>query len=1484
MSSTNSRIIKANETDFLISDSGYYLDGRLIAIVDGSKYDFMGREIFTTGFFMENIGFGITSINVEINTSLQPIVTITFKDLYGNAVFGKDVIDQDVPNYSVLFNWPPPKFLFTFKGFLGRQVSWMLNLKQTSTSYQSDGSYDIKCELIPSQWGFMGDLPFLFLLATKGLKKNELPPDKFKTQQTVFDLIKIGLRTETKTKEITKEFDTLLTQMNLIKSNRIVEAICYGQTIKLGEEIDGKAGNSKVVSTTEGKETINFSNITFAVPKEAQINGADKIKEYTSSNADALRKVNTYLLLNAQIGSQAGKGVGLGSIDFTGAPYEQEEMTSRIKLIDNNIRVIEAAIKKRVYDSSKSQLEKITIGQIFRQMGRDSGYIMGKILEAGALGYSKNKTQRDESVISKTPLIGKQFPLKIDTETGNEVPAIGSGVDIENYELNFVDKFITAVSQGVAQDLIRENQTGGLPDDTKLLRRINNIEAPNVNPYKPYFRNIAQNIMVRAGIASFLTRSNDPNYPGDYDTFWKIDRESVEEVLRLASSDMDNISEQMLNEIEETEYMLLKQFCYYWTNLITSDGNFLLDADGKPETMPFVGSQVRGVIPSTVAGKAVKVDKSDDQITLTIEGIYDLVFGTKKNVNNDNVGYDKSNGAFVSKGTMQAQAVLNNNILYRVPLTYESENDFTFVIFYGSDATKAKQANNASSDDQAKNENPDSTGFTGGQKPLVGIVPIDNFYPSQAGGATGANATEPLGRVKFMQERLKVSAIKYAEINNPSPELFSSDEQKWRDKVQYSTSAQLVDPNSDVSTATTQIPASNLAVAVAMAPLSADQGLVFGPFLESTSGRNHRASIKMMCTILLGKMNKVEQTRNQIISDVLGQATESRDTIYKQFHTLYHQWEALLFDDSKYDSGKDVEFPIIPIENIVQTLEDRYGSEDATDNSRHYSTKSSIKSGVNKKSQIEALDTNVFVYDYPLNEQADIDVRNSMINIEPMYRPDAKTTVLNIFQQVCTKNNFTFVPIPGNGNFNDYLEIFKPQISTKVRLQNLFYVMFTPTPESRVRAVNGKKSTLTEDYEVSPHQDAYEVKVGSPDNKVFTNFSVDTYETKATAESIISTQRATDNDNPNKKIATDCSQLPVMEGRSYKASFEMVGNAQVFPMQYFYLNSIPIFNGLYQVTNVKHSITPNDMSTTAEGIRMRFSKGELAGIRPVTLDSLANINVVEETTDASSLTKRAVNTTRQQPVFAQDDFDPSITVGIDATGGNKGSAKNYNTAESRPSYDSTQKKNINLLLTQLTSLGVTNEFAKAAILSVISKESGFIPQSENLNYSPERMREVWTSISVADSKKYGNNPRAFGNWKYANQQGNGSTGGYKYRGRGFNQITFHDTYKEYGDKIGVNLVADPDKLNDPKYAGLVAILFFNSALKGLKNATAAYYNNPSKNLNAFQSLEDAVGAIYHANAGIGKSVSKVLADTTGGRHKAFAVSGYMLEIVKAGKI
>ena len=41
------------------------LDVSLTAAVDGSCYDFMGRSIFSTSFYRNNIGFGIEDINID---------------------------------------------------------------------------------------------------------------------------------------------------------------------------------------------------------------------------------------------------------------------------------------------------------------------------------------------------------------------------------------------------------------------------------------------------------------------------------------------------------------------------------------------------------------------------------------------------------------------------------------------------------------------------------------------------------------------------------------------------------------------------------------------------------------------------------------------------------------------------------------------------------------------------------------------------------------------------------------------------------------------------------------------------------------------------------------------------------------------------------------------------------------------------------------------------------------------------------------------------------------------------------------------------------------------------------------------------------------------------------------------------------------------------------------------------------------------------
>ncbi len=55
---------------------------------------------------------------------------------------------------------------------------------------------------------------------------------------------------------------------------------------------------------------------------------------------------------------------------------------------------------------------------------------------------------------------------------------------------------------------------------------------------------------------------------------------------------------------------------------------------------------------------------------------------------------------------------------------------------------------------------------------------------------------------------------------------------------------------------------------------------------------------------------------------------------------------------------------------------------------------------------------------------------------------------------------------------------------------------------------------------------------------------------------------------------------------SYQCTVEMLGCARIMPLMYFQLNNIPLFRGMYIIYNVKHHITPGDMTTTFVGQRI----------------------------------------------------------------------------------------------------------------------------------------------------------------------------------------------------------------------------------------------------------------------------------------------------------
>ena len=172
---------------------------------------------------------------------------------------------------------------------------------------------------------------------------------------------------------------------------------------------------------------------------------------------------------------------------------------------------------------------------------------------------------------------------------------------------------------------------------------------------------------------------------------------------------------------------------------------------------------------------------------------------------------------------------------------------------------------------------------------------------------------------------------------------------------------------------------------------------------------------------------------------------------------------------------------------------------------------------------------------------------------------------------------------------------------------------------------------------------------------------------------------------------------------------------------------------------------------------------------------------------------------------------------------------------------------VRLVEESMDKYGIRNPFTRIAILSVIAKESGFIPQSEKSyrNTSNSRIRKLFGRRVPKDDDELTQlkaDDKLFFDKVYGGRYGNASDEGYKYRGRGFNQLTFKSAYKKYGRLIGKDLESDPNLLNDPEIAGMVSVMFLKNRLQ----------NKFGSSLGDFKNQSEANAAVANANAGWGK--------------------------------
>ena len=139
-------------------------------------------------------------------------------------------------------------------------------------------------------------------------------------------------------------------------------------------------------------------------------------------------------------------------------------------------------------------------------------------------------------------------------------------------------------------------------------------------------------------------------------------------------------------------------------------------------------------------------------------------------------------------------------------------------------------------------------------------------------------------------------------------------------------------------------------------------------------------------------------------------------------------------------------------------------------------------------------------------------------------------------------------------------------------------------------------------------------------------------------------------------------------------------------------------------------------------------------------------------------------------------------------------------------------------LTQaMAEAGITDPNEQAAFMGQMHHESGgFRTMEESFNYrSADRIMEVSATARSqgreAVEAAMAQGPEAVAELMYGGRMGNTEAGdGYRFRGRGYTQLTGRDNYEAASEALGIDLVNNPDMAADPEVAAKVATWYWQS--------------------------------------------------------------------------
>ena len=115
------------------------------------------KNVFDNGLL------GITSINIQTNSSFIPTVEILLEDVQGRGLFQ---LGDNSP-YAAFFNLPYPPFYLTLKGYYGKAVRYQLNLEKFHATFNGfSGNYQVRLQFKGYKFNILNEIAMGHLIAT----------------------------------------------------------------------------------------------------------------------------------------------------------------------------------------------------------------------------------------------------------------------------------------------------------------------------------------------------------------------------------------------------------------------------------------------------------------------------------------------------------------------------------------------------------------------------------------------------------------------------------------------------------------------------------------------------------------------------------------------------------------------------------------------------------------------------------------------------------------------------------------------------------------------------------------------------------------------------------------------------------------------------------------------------------------------------------------------------------------------------------------------------------------------------------------------------------------------------------------------------------------------------------------------------------------------------------------------------------------------